>query len=157
MNAAPSLTDHERRILEIYLSEVSAASRGRGPLLTMAVFALLLGAAGVVEIRHFWSTATEPFDVSALAQSIDIPDDAPPRLWAVAEVRRTASLLHTSNQTQMLAVAEASFGLLMLIVSTLTLIWVWGSWRRAERNAILAKVGRWQLEQWRIAVDAPTP
>ncbi|MCA9256604.1 MAG: hypothetical protein KDA33_13240 [Phycisphaerales bacterium] len=157
MNSAPPLSDHERNVLETYVSEVITSSRGRGPLLVIAVSAVLLGAAGVVEIRHFWSTATAPFDVSALAQSIDIPDDAPPRLWAVAEVRRTASLLHTSNQTQMLAVAEASFGLLMLIASTLTLIWVWGSWRRAERNAILAKVGRWQLEQWRGAVDAPTP
>ena len=90
--------------------------------------------------------------------AIQPPGDAPRHLWAVAEVRRTAVLLHASNRTQMMGVMVGVTALFLTCVSLVALIMVWGWWRNAERNAVLASVGRWHLDQWRARNNhADTP
>lgn len=148
MNPGPPLSNRERDLLVSYVEGVEASARNRKPLVFLAAFAVILGVAGVRELAHFWSNATARLDASALTKSIDMPDNAPPQLWTVAEARRTAALLHAGNRIQMFAVLEGVMGLIMLSFSLVALISVLSWWRNAERNAVMAKVGRWQLEQW---------
>ena len=149
MHTGPSLTDHDRRQLDRYIKKLERYARDwpRNRISSMAMF-LLMGALAVYLLSNFWSGAKAEYGVVERLDGIAVPSDAPPDLWFVAELRRTAKLLHAHYQIRMIETILGVIGVMLgLGVSSCAALLVF-RWREGEVKAVLAKLARWQLEQW---------
>jgi hypothetical protein len=104
-------------------------------------------------LRSFWVGATKPYSVVDRLQSIEVPDDAPPDLWYVAELRRSVALLQTVNQARSLDIIQGVIGVFLALLGLGAAAHLLVRWNEGPRKALLARVLRWHLGESTTSAD----
>lgn len=147
MESTPSLTEKERQILTDYIAHTERFARNfRTTRVAIAISAIIGSLLAIACLSEFWVATSTPYQNRA--SNIEMPADAPPGAWAVAEFNRTSALLHSHNQLQMFSMLLGVCGLILGTFAIVLFVMLRNHWRDGERMAVIAKIAKWQLEHW---------
>jgi hypothetical protein len=146
MSASLDLTPEEREIAEHYVETIerSAKQWPRMRWLCVGLLAWMFGFS-LFCMQMSWTGLMSPFSVTDRLESPEMPEDAPPTLFLVAEFNRSVALLETSNRAQVLYMIEGVIGILFAFAGVLLVVMMVGHWRDGPKKALLAKLLRTEL------------
>ncbi len=114
----------------------------------MILLIAITGGIAVHCLHHFWTTANTDYGIAERLKESDDLEDLRSELWFVGELRRTAAMLEVNNQIQMRAVMEGVIGVILGVGAICGSVILVSRWRDGENKEVLAKLARWQIEQW---------
>jgi hypothetical protein len=142
------LTPEDRLLVEQYIADLERSAERLPKQRLVAVAALLFCSLLAARcLYHFSAAMNQPAPPSSRLETIEMPADAPPHLWLVAELRRSVLLLETANQFRMLAIFEGVIGLLLALMSIIGFTFLLLHWNDSARHAVLAGMLRFWLSR----------
>ena len=144
-----TLTPTERAIVKNFVTDLENQSRFWTPgIVLLAILIILSTLLALHCIHQFVDCIQTAPSISQHFEDIEKPANAPPDLWFVAELRRTAKFLELRNKMHMIATIEGVTGSILLAINIFLGVLISSRWKIAPKKAILAKLIRWQMAQF---------
>jgi len=150
MSEHPVLDQQERVVAERYVAKLERAAKSwpcvRVMILVLCLFVLSVA---LVWMWGFWQDMKIRYDVIDKIEQPYPRNITPGDDWYKSELKRLALLVHRSSQGQMLTIIQGVVSVMLLFTVALVAYGLIKHWNDGSEKRLVARLARWQLEQWK--------
>ncbi len=145
----PELDPKERMLAERLVTRLErSANYWRALRVLIMVVCLFIIGVAAMWMWGFWQDVQGRYDVLEKIEQPYPRGAVPGDEWYKSELKRLILLVHDSNQGKMMMMIQGVVSV-MLLFSVMMVIWgLVKHWNDGPEKRLLAKLARWQLEQW---------
>ena len=149
MPVSPDLTAEEQAVIEEQIRQLEQTAKILPKMRLFLIAAVLItGFFGFRNIAYFMKVVNTDYSVTKRFDGATTLPDMPADQWHIAELRRTSALLQVEVRLQNLATQIGVTGVLLVVLSVYLASLLVKCRKDGPRKALLARLARWQLQQW---------